>query len=121
MLDCDMLAPETAPLLIRFSIDSSTVCVTFSIRVGGNSLIVCYNSVAPCHGGPSLSEFYATCDLKSRFLPVEHGFRRQALEGNLLAEFQHQVHALEKGIARKCAMDSENRMQNLYPCPRKGG
>ncbi|KAJ7803961.1 hypothetical protein B0H14DRAFT_3154254 [Mycena olivaceomarginata] len=64
--------------------------------------------VAPCFGDPTLPEYFAIRDLKTRILaPVVPGSRRPALSATEAAELDTQLGEYSKAVLRKRARDGE--------------
>ncbi|KAK6964707.1 hypothetical protein R3P38DRAFT_2592024, partial [Favolaschia claudopus] len=72
----------------------------------------------PCYGDPSLSDFYAERDLKSRLLPsATPGVRRPSLGESGANELKQQLTALSPSRARKRKLE-EDKENNCFQPPK---
>ncbi|KAJ7722182.1 hypothetical protein B0H16DRAFT_1737867 [Mycena metata] len=66
------------------------------VSIGASTIVV------PCYRDPTLPEFYALQDLKSRALPPSvPGMRRQGMDSTASKELEYQVGQLAKSLDRK--------------------
>ncbi|KAJ7029911.1 hypothetical protein C8F04DRAFT_1398194 [Mycena alexandri] len=84
------------------------------VSVGASTVVV------PCYGDPTLPEFYAVRDLKSRALPPSvPGARRQGMDSTASKEFEYQAGQLAKSTDRKRAREEGNENMDVVDAPRK--
>ncbi|KAJ7843775.1 hypothetical protein B0H14DRAFT_2585554 [Mycena olivaceomarginata] len=86
----------------------------------GNGHLIHIGSAAvavPCYGAPSLSEYYAIRDLKTRALPpVIRGARRPEMTDSIAKELRIQKAGYDKALSRKRAREGdENRESEVGP------
>ncbi|KAK6984303.1 hypothetical protein R3P38DRAFT_3269243 [Favolaschia claudopus] len=73
------------------------------VRIGSSDVVV------PCYGDPTLPEFYAIRDLKSRMLPpVLPGARRAGLNSEEAASLHEDIEEYAKSVSRKRARDGND-------------